>query len=168
MGDIAAEAGISKSMLFYYFGSKRNLYLFLVEFCGKRMTAEMQKGFIDPETDFFERMRKMTRAKAAVMGKYPAMVSFIKQMYYETDEEVTGAIKEMISGGAGARDKWLFEGTDMEKFKDPNAPKYLEKFMRWAGEGCLNDRQIAEPEYMDNIMKEFDECLDMLKKNFYK
>ena len=39
MNEIAAAAGISKSLLFHYFHNKKELYLFL----SKRMTATRQK-----------------------------------------------------------------------------------------------------------------------------
>ena len=35
VSEIAAEAGISKSLLFYYFRNKKELYLFLWEKCAK-------------------------------------------------------------------------------------------------------------------------------------
>ena len=40
MSEIAAEAGISKSLLFYYFRNKKELYLFLWDKCAE-LTIEV-------------------------------------------------------------------------------------------------------------------------------
>lgn len=45
VGEIAAEAGISKSLLFHYFHNKRELHLFLWEEAA-RMTLQVMEGFI--------------------------------------------------------------------------------------------------------------------------
>ena len=42
VSEIAAEAGISKSLLFYYFRNKKELYLFLWEKCAQ-VTIEYMK-----------------------------------------------------------------------------------------------------------------------------
>ena len=43
MSEIAAEAGISKSLLFYYFANKKELYLFLWERCAEITMQYMEK-----------------------------------------------------------------------------------------------------------------------------
>lgn len=35
MNEIAKEAGISKSLLFYYFKNKKELYLYLLKYCSE-------------------------------------------------------------------------------------------------------------------------------------
>ena len=41
MSEIAAEAGISKSLLFYYFRNKKELYLFLCRYSAELTEQEM-------------------------------------------------------------------------------------------------------------------------------
>ena len=56
IADIAEEAGIAKGMVSYYFGSKKNLYLYLAELCGTTLLDEMEKRFDKTVTDFFDKM----------------------------------------------------------------------------------------------------------------
>ena len=44
MNEIATEAGISKSLLFYYFKNKKELYLFLVKYSASITADEFRKN----------------------------------------------------------------------------------------------------------------------------
>ena len=50
VADIAVAAGISKASVFQYFGSKKNLYLYLVGYACKKIISGMPEG----TDDFFE------------------------------------------------------------------------------------------------------------------
>ncbi len=72
---IAAEAGISKGYLFYYFRNKKEFYLFLYE----RALAMVKSSVVDPHfseiTDFFELMEYAAQRKYA-LGRIPACYGF--------------------------------------------------------------------------------------------
>ncbi|MCL2568131.1 MAG: TetR/AcrR family transcriptional regulator [Oscillospiraceae bacterium] len=42
-GYIAATAGISKGMVFHYFGNKRALYFYLLDLCGDILTSAREQ-----------------------------------------------------------------------------------------------------------------------------
>lgn len=73
---IAAAAGISKAMVFHYFGTKKALYLYLVNLCGGIMMNEIIKEFDNSITDFFERIKMSSGIKVSVMKRYAAIPSF--------------------------------------------------------------------------------------------
>lgn len=54
VSEIAAEAGISKSLLFHYFHNKRELYLFLWDTCVKTTMRSMAESGCYEQTDLFE------------------------------------------------------------------------------------------------------------------
>lgn len=169
VADIAEEASISKSMVMYYFGSKKNLYFYLVELSGKIVVSEMEKHLDKDVTDFFGRLRNLTDMKIGVIKEHPAMLSFFTNMFYETDPEVADAIGELLGDSEDIRGKWIFEGMDVSRFKDDVDPKLLEKFIIWASVGCINDLQKnATVEELDDLIGEFYKCFDLMKKYFYK
>ena len=51
--DIVREAGISKGLLFHYFGSKLGLYSFVYDYSVRFMSLELKAAVDDKETDFF-------------------------------------------------------------------------------------------------------------------
>ncbi|KLU62802.1 HTH-type transcriptional regulator BetI [Peptococcaceae bacterium CEB3] len=58
--DIANAGGISKAMVFHYFGSKKALYLYLIEFCSNMFKTEMNDNLDITVTDFFDRIKMIT------------------------------------------------------------------------------------------------------------
>lgn len=70
---ITSRAGISKGILFHYFKSKKNLYLYLLEHTRKQMTdhilTAMEKETLE-DRDFFERIKAITLLKFREGLKY--------------------------------------------------------------------------------------------------
>ncbi len=65
--DIAAKAGISKGLLFYYFHNKKSLYLFLYDYTKKIVTDQVVDTHFDEITDFFELLSYSAEKKAALL-----------------------------------------------------------------------------------------------------
>ena len=63
--DIVGEAGISKGLLFHYFGSKLGLYSFLYDYSVRFMKLELTGGVSSTERDYFEirRQRKFSATR---------------------------------------------------------------------------------------------------------
>ena len=61
--DIAAKAGISKGLLFYYFRNKQSLYLYLYDYALEQVRGQVLRQKLDGVTDFFELMHIGARAK---------------------------------------------------------------------------------------------------------
>lgn len=169
IADIAEQAGIAKGMVMYYFGSKRNLYLYLTKLCKKAIIEEMEKGFDDSVTDFFDRIKMVTETKMAVMKRHSALLSFVTSIYYETDQEVKDDVKKFMEDSVSIREKWVFNKTDTTRFKDDIDPRLIERFLVWAGEGFANSMLFnGDIDQLDEFTEEFYQCLDVMKKYFYK
>lgn len=166
--DIANTAGISKSMIFHYFGTKKDLYLFLVQFSGTILMNEIDRHFKKDETDFFERIRLVAEIEVSVMRKHPAILSFLKSIYFETDEEVAQEIKEILVQGDSFRAYIALNGIDASKFKEGIDPTLVMKMLTWFAEGYISELGGKANMNINDINSEFNLCLDMLKQNFYK
>jgi len=169
VADIAAEAGIAKGMINYYFGSKKNLYLYLAELCFKSLSGEMEKRFDGNVTDFFDKMKMSTTVKVSMIKEHPAILLFLASVYMEKDEDVAGDIATFMAEGMKFRERWLHGGVDESKFKDDIDPKLLDKFLLWAGEGFVNSlKNGLNIDEIEAMTKELFEFLDLMKKYFYK
>jgi len=163
MGDVAAAAGISKAMVFYYFGNKKSLYLHLIGVCGDLLTTEFAAGFDADVTDFFDRIRAATVMKMDVMMRHPYVLPFIEAIYHETDPEVADDVHNLVAAGASNTWETLLQGADVSKFADPDAPRLLAKLLNWAGEGMAN----ADSDELNAQVADFVACLELMKKHFY-
>ena len=96
MNEIAAEAGISKSLLFFYFKNKKEFFLFLWDSVKKITIEHLQKSDVYKETDIFEMISKGLETKLAMMHKYPDMGKFALKAYYDDDEEIRDELRKVI------------------------------------------------------------------------
>lgn len=168
VSDIAAAAGISKAMIFHYFGTKKALYLYLIDLCGNMLMNEINEKFDYTVTDFFDRIKLISNIKISVMKEHHAILSFLSSMYLENDEELKEDIKAILAKGESFRNEIEFSDVDYSKFKDGIDLKLFMKMLTWITDGYASQLSSkVEPNY-DVLFKEFENCLDLLKNNFYK
>lgn len=65
MDEIVATANISKGLIFYYFGNKEKLYLYLYEFAYGLVYNSIMNTL--EQEDLFERIRESEQVKLAVV-----------------------------------------------------------------------------------------------------
>jgi len=168
MNDIATAAGISKGLVFHYFGSKKALYLYLAEISGAIFLSEMKSRFDKNISDFFDRIKLATEIKMSVMKKYPALLLFLGSMYYETDEEVADSIKEILAQSEEIRSGLAFDGMDASKFKEGIDPQLVVNILVRFSEGYVSNSPDMAALDIEKLLSEFEACLDLMKNNFYK
>lgn len=85
---IIKEAGISKGLLFHYFGSKKNLYEYVAEYCSRYYVMELTTGVPNTERNLFERFRLAEEMKLRMLKNYPYLELFLIRMAGESDAEI--------------------------------------------------------------------------------
>ena len=129
---------------------------------------EINDKFDSSITDFFERIKMATMLKVAIIKKHPATLSYLKSVYYETNEEVKDGIVSLMSQGDNFRNKITFEGMDYSKFKDSIDVSLVMKMLLWIAEGFVSPTKPLQEDDFDIICKDLDEVLNLLKNNLYK
>jgi AcrR family transcriptional regulator len=167
ISEIASAAGISKALVFHYFGTKKALYFYLIEYTGKIMVATVQEKRDTENTDFFERIIEAAKLKLSIMSRYPAMTGFLASVYHEDDPEVAPEVKKYFSQGEDVRSQIALSGTDESKFKNGVDPKLVMNILVKFTEGVIGGR-LDSARSIDEIMAEFTGCVHMLKNNLYK
>jgi TetR/AcrR family transcriptional regulator len=168
ISDIAAAAGISKAMIFHYFGTKKALYFYLIDLCGNIIMNEVEEKFDNTVTDFFDRIKLSSNIEISVMKRHPAIPSFLSNVYFENDEEVKDDIRALLAKGEDFRNKIAFDGMDVSKFKDSIDLKLVMKMLSWLADGYAKQISSNAELDFDVLFREFDDCLNLLKNNFYK
>lgn len=168
ISDIANAAGISKAMIFHYFGTKKVLYLCLVNLCTGIVMSEVDKQFDNTVTDFFDRIMLATKIEMAVMKKHPSIPSFLTSMYFENDEAVKEDIKVILVQSENFRNKIAFDGMDTSKFKDGVDPKLILKMLTLMADGFTSQLSNHADVDFDRVFEEFEAYMNLLKNNLYK
>lgn len=172
--EMVKEARISKGLLFHYFGNKKQLFLFLYDYCIELVSAEIYQKLDLTETDLFVRLRNASLSKMDVMNMHPGLFKFLERAYMEDAEEVKQEIGqknlEITKMNAGR----IYEGFDMTKFRgDVDLQKAL-KIVTWTfeklGEEAIYKAKLISSHELDykEIFKEADQYLQLFKKCFYK
>ncbi len=167
-GDIAAAAGISKAMVFHYFGTKKALYLYLIDYCSKLIVNEMDNRFDYSVTDFFDKILLASEIKLSVLKKHPSILTFLSSVYFEKDEEIKDDIKTILSQSDAFRNKIVFDNMDNTKFKPGVPPELVFKMLLWMAEGFASHYTNLKDGDINEMFKDYFECMDMLKSNLYK
>lgn len=97
MNEIAAEAGISKSLLFYYFKNKKELFLFLVKYSASVTAEAFMNNRCYEQEDFFDIFYSLLKVKTDLIRKFPDIALFEMRAYFEKEPSVKKEVKEIIS-----------------------------------------------------------------------
>ncbi len=166
VSDIATAAEISKAMVFHYFGSKKDLYYYLLDYTADILLQGVAENYDTAVTDFFDRISMGTEVKMAVIRKHQGLISFLSSVYQEREEEVQEGIQRILQKGEDFREKISFADMDTSKFKEGTDPQLVMKMLILIGEGYASyiDKGMA----IEDITREFDRILQLLRSNLYK
>lgn len=99
---ITQRAGISKGLLFHYFGSKKELHLHILQGMLDRFAeaSERQTSEITGTT-LYENMAALFRSKAGYMNQYALDLEFMEKAHREQSPEVRDDIFRIYAAVAG-------------------------------------------------------------------
>lgn len=167
--DIVSEAGISKGLLFHYFGSKLGLYTFLYDYSVRFMKLELTRGVLDPDhtADYFELRKLIEFSKMQVLKNYPYMQQFLDRSKYENVSEALLAIE-------GQRDVLpevyaaIMERADTTLFSDHIDMEKLSAMLDYTIKGLMTERFLDSSFHPEMLYEEITGYLMMMKKIAYK
>ncbi len=168
VSEIADEAGISKSLLFYYFRNKRELYLFLIKNAADTTYKHLYEFGCGEEDDFFEIMYRGLKAKVALMKKYPDLTLFTLKAYYETDPEICGDIRKIIGRIASLDNNAKMLKIDPEQFVEGIDLQMMYMDMYLASEGYLWEKTHQGKFDADEVERDFERMIDFWKKLYLR
>jgi AcrR family transcriptional regulator len=177
--EITRAAGISKGLLFHYYGSKKALFLHVVErsidFLMERFTAE---GKPEESKDPFDWIMERSIVKMKLAAEQPEMYKLIFSAFAETPTELAAEMGEIYRRlfalsasflGRAFDPSLLREGVDPAKamdllhlFLDGWTNRYMETYKR---QGLGFEQAMAS---VEAIKAEALVYFDLIKKGIYK
>ncbi len=169
VGEIAAEAGISKSLLFHYFHNKKEFYFYLWEKAAEITFAVMDEYKCYEPDDLFEAMYLGMRAKIKIMKEFPDLGVFAIRSFYENDPEVAEDVQKIYASVKSKRCLGALSNLDISKFRDGLDLTMMQKEMFLASEGYLWELiQRNVPLEPERIEKDFTKLLEFWKSIYYR
>ena len=171
---IVKNAGIGKGMLFYYFKNKRELYLYLIDYC-LDITLNEYLHLVDTnEMDFIDRMRQASQIKVRSFTEKPNVFYFMGSLLLTNELELPVELEKRMEELQRLGYSKLYDNIDTSLFRDDVDVNKVYKLIRWSIEGYQNEltNRLKSEKLtsidLDPLWDEFYEYLDILKKSFYK
>ncbi|WP_411680699.1 TetR/AcrR family transcriptional regulator [Clostridium thailandense] len=172
---IVKKAYISKGILFHYFGNKKTLFLYIFDYCINKLVNRYYSMKEKEPKDIFERIMWSSIVKMKAFHEEPNMIKLIllaiSNMPKSLEPELTQRYNDIYEKNMPQ----FFQDIDTSKFrKDIDSQKAIELIMMCA-DGISNrylqeykNRPVDEVfNDAEKIMKDFNECMDILKFGIY-
>jgi len=175
--NIVREAGISKGLLFHYFGTKEKLYDFLVDYA----IDIVQREYVDlinlHQQDILDSIWQLSLLKQDLSYRYPTIFDFLTRVY--VDDKDCPAKEHLLKFQAMQAQAMaeILRNCDKSLFKDDIPHDKAIEIIWWAQVGYAAKKlkdiekdsigKTARENY-EKYLEEFKEYLDILRKCFYK
>lgn len=173
---ICEKAGISKGLLFHYFGSKKALYLYLLDDVMKEMSQRVIEYTRHDKTDLFDLMTEVSIAKMRVGAEMPEEYRLIYEAFLVTPDELSGEMDRRFGNSYDEQKAQMLLLVDGSKFKPSVSKERAIDLLLACTEGMFKRyydeyRRMTPDEalpHIDSVRKELIENLLLLKAAFYK
>lgn len=166
---IAAKAGISKGLLFYYFKNKKELYRYLLEYVEEQVKPLLLDAHFFEITDFFELLAYSTGKKAEILSQYPYLLEFTVRAFYSEREDVSEDMKNLMQNELGNMFQTYFKNIRLDKFRPEADPQEVLNMLVWLTDGYMHQKLARKEQVnMQELMDKFREWSDMLKSITYQ
>jgi TetR/AcrR family transcriptional regulator len=180
---ITKRAGISKGLLFHYFKSKKNLYLYLVNYVKDFLTEiameEIKKIQSD---DFFERIKEIVLLEQKVTARYLQETQFITDAFTNppvaVKEEMEKIIKKYYENYQGdflLEHVYIKDLIQKEKLREDISVDTVIRMTMLIAEQLSNkymaiykNKQMDIMNGMESLIRELNEYLKIMKYGIYK
>lgn len=170
---IVKRANISKGSLFNYFNSKKDLYLYLIEYSSKAI-VNLNEEIDLSETDLFKRIERVALQKFYVQQKYPQAFEFLASTKQEESVEVKDIIKQRLNPIYNQAINKLYKDIDYSKFREGVDIEKAIEILNWTMFG-VGEKGLKELFTFDDIgrfgekyLEEWNVYAELLKYSFYK
>jgi TetR/AcrR family transcriptional regulator len=171
---VAKEAGISKGLIFHYFGSKDDLYAKTYKEAVRLLVSQMTEQIDYHEPDLLRRLRKTVEMKLRLMKRYPDILTFIGEAYLNPPAVHKDKLDKINAHEVEKAFASFYDGIDYTGFKagvdirlavetiNFTLEKWAEQYYR---EHLAEIRQTLD---FSDAMARLDQYLAFFRMNFYK
>ena len=169
---IVREANVSKGLLFHYFISKKDLYLYLYKFARNMISNELYEKVNFADRDVLNRMQQATLVKIESYLAHPLFVDLFETAGLLTDQDMIDEIQSLNNGVTEESYEKLFSSIDYYLFKDTlNVDRCLQ-VMRWTVDKLSFDWKQRSKKIDQAAFNELEQdivhYLDLFRDAFYR
>ena len=163
---IVERAGISKGLLFHYFGSKQSLYDALKQFAMEYIITLLEAGIDWQQSDLLLRVQQIAQLKLTAMEQYPHIYDFLKA---DLQDFPAAERQNQLPDRALCLVRRAYtENIDYTLFRPDIEVQKAVEILQWTVEGAAS-RLVKEKDMdIQQITAAFGEYIPLLRKLLYR
>lgn len=173
---IVRRAAIPKGTLFYYFGSKKDLYLYVFDHAVTIFVQALDRLAAEMPADLFDRLLYRGRARMQFVVEHPRLYQFFFNALLHTPDEIREEMAPRYAEYAAISRRRLRQGLDHARFRQDVDVGQAIDLLELLLEGLYNRYapllQQASPaealQYVEQITEETRAYFALLKKGLYR
>lgn len=159
MNNMVKSSGVSKGLIYHYFGNKEGLFNFLFELAMHMSYKSIDDSIDWSNTDFFDRYKMVLAAKLDYIKTYPYMIGFFDK--YRTHTRSMNIKIDFENEYPGFRDKVYHHNISFDTVSEDVDVEKMISVLRWTVKGMMQD-------FIDNYeLENFDDEVNSFKKECY-
>ena len=163
--EMVKEAAISKGLLFHYFGSKQGVYRFVYDYSVRYINLDLRMYVDARETNLFEVVKQIERAKLHVMKEYPYMQQFLNASAKEDAAEVVDFIAEKKTALEDTY-RTIYERIDYSCLPEGIPSEKVTRMIDFTIKGLMSEAVGRDDFRVEEVHREICEYLDLYKQLF--
>lgn len=156
---IVKDAAISKGLLFHYFGTKENLFEFLINYAADILEKDFYDMINLGQKDIIESVWQQALLKRDISDKYPHIHTFFVSLQAEYSVQFAKKYEEIVEVS--------FKQCDKTLFREDVDPKKIFDIIVWGTNGFFEANEHKANEYA-TFLDALRSYLDIFRLIFYK
>lgn len=173
---IVKAAGISKGLLFHYFGNKKGLFLFVLDYTITYLMEKMNEYASSLSGDFFERLGQYAMIKTRIGIEEPDMYHILYDVYVNLPPEIKDELMERYGAILSDQRKAFISTMDKDKLRSGVTPEaavnLIVDFLDGYYQRSLDYYKTMTPDellgYLENMREDIMGYLNIIKRGIYK
>lgn len=171
---IVQSAGIGKGMLFHYFGTKKVLYLDILNYCYDFIIEKFADYIEVASPDIFDRVMGWNNFRIKLFSEYQVVYKICENAIYSPSLEVESEIKELFNTVKEKVYSKFLNGLDTSKFKQGIDINKTIEILTWITDAYINklllnykNKEKDFNQFNNIIISELNQYLNLLKYGIY-
>lgn len=170
---IVKQAGVSKGLLFHYFISKKELYIYLYKHAIDTISNDLYEQVNFADKDVINRVRQSTLVKIESYANHPLFMDLFEKVSLVKEADILSAIAKLNRNIEEETYEKLFSNIDYYAFKDSlNIDRCLQ-VIRWTVDTIsqtwsAKHNGVYDNYAFNNLKTEINQYLDLFKQTFYR
>ena len=169
---IVSKAGISKGLLFHYFGNKKSLYLFLVEHSMGLAQLDFAQSLPHLSTDLVERAMEWSVQKGRLYRQNPLPYRFLVSAFVNAPAELSLELGQYSKRMKEENLRLFMNGVDLSDLREDidkeQAIQVLFVLREWLQRRYLDSFEALPEDSMDEALSEAKRVYDIFMYGAYR